>query len=321
MLLTSNFCVLPSHRVRVEDILAADNYSVEDAARTLAVTGVEYVNHAISGSLSTLVFEGLGRIMTETPELLTGIDAVLVVSQSYDQRIPSLSTRIQNFLNLKSSTWCLDVMDGCAGFVKAVSIVRMLEKSGYAKVLVVCGDINSVLTRNSATSTKILFGDGISVSIFEGGASIPRASILNKGDREGTISCGFEADDSMLMNGFEVFRFTRTSVPKLVEVFLGDSGEKLSDYDLIGMHQASRLVVDSLAEVLGLESSFGSSFLCNNIGNLGAGSIGAWLSQVSSDKLADQIRILAVGYGSGLSWGVASFEARLTRNKVIHVEC
>jgi len=302
-------------------MLAAAKYSVEDAAKTIAVTGVEYVHHSLSGSLSTLVFEGLGRIRAENPEFLTGVDAVLVVSQSFDQRIPSLSARVQDFLDLKSSTFCLDIMDGCAGFVKAVSLVRMLEESGHKKVLVVCGDINSALTLNSVISTKILFGDGISVSIFESGASSPRASILNKGDNEGIIACGFEGGDSMLMNGFEVFRFTRTSVPKLVEAFLNDSGGKLSDYDLIGLHQASRLVVDSLAEVIGVESKFGPSFLCSQIGNLGAGSIGAWLTQVSSDKLVGKLRILAVGYGAGLSWGVASFEAELAMNREIYVEC
>ena len=69
------------------------------------------------------------------------------------------------------------------------------------------------------------------------------------------------------------------------------------------------------------KNKYTKNFNCENIGNLGAGSIGAWIANISN--IADNIpkKILAVGYGAGFSWGLASFSVQLKKNEIIYVDC
>ena len=60
-------------------------------------------------------------------------------------------------------------------------------------------------------------------------------------------------------------------------------------------------------------------FLCGEIGNIGAGSIGAWLSQIDFPTEAKESQLLASGFGSGLSWGLATVGLNLEYNGVLNV--
>ena len=80
-------------------------------------------------------------------------------------------------------------MDGCCGYIKALSLASMLEKQGYKKILLLTGDLNSKMTGRSEIGTKILFGDGISLNILEKDRSIIDTQIFNSGDNNDMISC------------------------------------------------------------------------------------------------------------------------------------
>jgi 3-oxoacyl-[acyl-carrier-protein] synthase III len=121
------------------------------------------------------------------------------------------------------------------------------------------------------------------------------------------------------MNGFEVFRFTRNVVPQLVNSYLEESNQSLAAYDLVALHQASKLVVSTICASLKYRNTLCDDFACGQIGNLGAGSIGAWLSQISSLDKKGPLKMLAVGFGSGLSWGLGSIVVNVQRNEVIYV--
>ncbi len=267
---------------------------------------------------SEFALSGLTKINEAHSNVFENVDAIIAVSQSYDYRIPSLSTRIQKHLSLESETFCIDIMDGCSGYIKALKIASMLSNSAYRKVLIIAGDINSSMTTNADLATKILFGDGLSVSILEPGMDRLDTKLFNAGDTKNVISCDIR-ENVMQMNGFEVFRFTRNVVPKLIEAYLEEANEKLDSYDLVALHQASDLVVTTISKMLKLDNHLIKNFGCGQIGNLGAGSIGAWLSQGENLTKSGKLKMLAVGFGSGLSWGLASLTVNLKNNEVIHV--
>lgn len=319
MKITRNYLMLSDGSTDVSRLLIQEGRNEQEAAQTIQVTGFNRLSTSKHQSFSDFVMTGLRSLNDESDVIFGGVDAVIVVSQTFDTRIPSISTKIQAALNLAETTFCIDVMDGCAGFIKAISVAQMLEGQGRKKVLVVAGDINSTITLKAETGTRILFGDGVSVCILEADTSPIRVQILNEGDERGAISCS-AAENVMNMNGFEVFRFTRNKVPGLVEAHFNEMGTTTSDYDLIALHQASRLVVNSLAERLQIGDPRKGDFRCSEIGNLGAGSIGAWLAQVDNLVGAGDKRMLAVGYGSGLSWGLADLWVNLIENRVVYVE-
>ena len=209
-------------------------------------------------------------------------------------------------------------MDGCAGYIKALKVASLLESKGYKKIIIIAGEINSLMTSKSDVGTRILFGDGISISIIEADDSSFDAIILNNGDHKNTISCNIK-ESKLNMNGVEVFNFTRHKVPNLISSFLNKTKKTLAHYDLFAVHQASKLVVDNICSTLNYQNKLCDNFLCGNIGNLGSGSIGAWLANIKDLEKKDKINMLATGFGSGISWGVASIVVEINKNEIIYV--
>jgi 3-oxoacyl-[acyl-carrier-protein] synthase-3 len=318
MKLTHNFLILPSSSLDVHQLLLDFGRDSYVASKTIATTGISSIRYAYPMLLTDFIFAGLLSLNDRHNEIFDDIDAIVVVSQSYNQRIPSISTQIQSKFNLRSETFCVDIIDGCSGYIKALSIASMLESSGFKKVLIIAGDLNSVMMTNSDIGAKILFGDGISVSIVEADGSKIDTRLYNKGDLDNVISCSF-SENVMHMNGLEVFRFARKVVPQMINTYLEESRTSLQSYDLVALHQASKLIVSTIYATLKYNNTLGDDFSCGEIGNLGAGSIGAWLSQIKNLDKKGELKMLAVGFGSGLSWGLASFIVNAQTNEVIYV--
>ncbi|NBW79658.1 MAG: hypothetical protein EBR27_11695, partial [Betaproteobacteria bacterium] len=249
MKLTNNFLLLPHASLDVSQLLRNSGRTSEEASKTIGTTGIHSIRYAHPKLLTEFIFDGFSILDQNHPSLFTGIDAVIVVSQSYDQRIPSISTRIQSKLNLHSDTFCIDVIDGCSGYIKALSLASMLELKGKKKILIIAGDLNSLMTSQADIGTRILFGDGISVTILESDESVLDTRIFNEGDQGGVISCS-ASENLMSMNGFEVFRFTRNIVPQMVNSYLHEIGRSIASYDLVSLHQASKLVVTTICASL-----------------------------------------------------------------------
>ena len=123
----------------------------------------------------------------------------------------------------------------------------------------------------------------------------------------------------MNMNGFEVFRFTRNVVPQIVKNYFSKKLYQSEFFDFIAFHQASALIVNTLSKQLGLSNLNSPNFNCFKCGNLGAGSIGAWLANDKTVPLGTTKKLLAIGYGAGLSWGLADIVIKLIRNEIIYV--
>lgn len=318
MKLTNNFLVLSKNSLDVSDLLKNSGKSEDEITKTISTTGISKISYASPRLLTEFVFLGLQNLVKYHKDIFKGIDAIIVVSQSFDQRIPSLSTRIQKFLNLESRTFCIDLMDGCSGFIKALSLGSTLQREGFKKILIIAGDINSMMTKNSDLGTKILFGDGVSISILESDEFFLETKIYNDGDDNNVISCSVN-ENQMHMDGFEVFRFTKKNVPKLINDYLTENKIQINSFDLVAFHQASKLVVNTICNSLKFNNNFGEDFACGEIGNLGAGSIGAWLTQIENLNESKKLKLLAVGYGSGLSWGLARISIEINKNEVVYV--
>lgn len=318
MEITNNFLLLPKDTLDVKDILMDAGNDCDEAKKIIKITGISRLRYAQPRMLTEFIFDGLDAVFKKHASVFKNVDAVIVVSQSYDQRIPSISSRIQKKYNLNAQAFCMDIMDGCSGYIKALNLASMLGDNGFKKILILTGDLNSSMTSNSEIGTKILFGDGISLSILETSNTTLKTRLFNSGDQDGFISCSVN-ENLMNMNGFEVFRFTRKMIPPMIKSFLGDYQESLSDYDLLALHQASLLVVSNICQSLKFSNKLSKDFSCGEIGNLGAGSIGAWLCNINDLEKRGKLKMLAVGYGSGLSWGLASVSIKLQVNEVIYV--
>lgn len=316
MKLIANLLALPSHTVNAAEMQIAAGKTAEDARKTIENTGFTELRHVKSATIESFLETLAGQ--TNLAERLPGlgeITALITVSQSQCRRIPNLATQVQKLLGLPQTVFCLDVIDGCNGFVKALHLADRLIEPGQT-CLIVAGDFNSVLTTESILGTRILFGDGLGLSLVQKEDTPLPALIYSDGARGEFITAPF-CGGAMQMHGFEVFRFTNTEIPKLFEA--ADWLEPRDPNSLFAFHQASRLVVDQICKRLGIVQADYPCFNSGKIGNLGAGSIPGWIANAGLPPAADQ-QLHCTGFGAGLSWGIASLRLAMQQNGVIDVD-
>lgn len=316
MIITHNCLFLPNKKIScVEMQVKYSGKSIQDAQETVKATGIYSIHQCQKSNIEHFISLASSSIPSEFALNLESISLLICITQSQINRIPNLASHTQNVLGINTNVLCLDIIDGCNGFVKALKVADSILDVGE-KALIVSGEINSSITHESEISTRILFGDGICFTIVVREEAPIKSKILNDGARGEFIQANFERP-CMLMNGFEVFRFTNSEVPKLVK-----SCEWISDdYSphLFVLHQASKLVTDQIARKLGIEAQDPPIFASGAIGNIASGSIPGWIALTANERI--QAKTLhCVGYGAGLSWGLATITAVLESNEVVYVD-
>ena len=124
MKLTNNLLCLPTTVIDVAELLKLQTGKTDaEIQKTMEVTRISSFRRSKSKRLSTFVLNAARQAQIDVPAVFEGADAFIVVSQSYDLRIPSVSTQLQAVLGLDAETFCVDINDGCAGFIKAVRLI------------------------------------------------------------------------------------------------------------------------------------------------------------------------------------------------------
>ena len=244
---------------------------------------------------------------------------MIVVTQSSDVRIPSLSARMQDWLNAPSSAVFMDIVDGCCGFVKATIIAERFLILPTDRVLIVAGDLNSLMTNYSSPSTQILFGDGFGFTVVGPSQTEFLFDLQTTSDTNGFIEAQIADQAPLLMDGFQVFRFTSTTVSQMLveaNMLLLDRGYR---HFAVAYHQASKFVVEQLEKKNSYKCSDWPAFNCADIGNLGAGSIPAWISQMDPTP-QHGLPLLCVGFGAGLSRGYSVLDLNLNSNRLFQID-
>ena len=315
MKIIQNILAIPSRRISVLDMLLAASKTEVEAQQTIDNTGFSELRWCENPNLEMMITSALAK-MTEPQKIMASdVDVIICVSQSQVRRIPNLAALIQQQLDIPKQVFCLDLIDGCNGFVKALVAADRLLLSGQ-RALIVSGEINSNLVGNSELGTKILFGDGFAFTVVLREDEPLQAKVFNDGNRGMFIQANFK-NPVMEMVGFEVFRFANTEVPKLIKncdwIKLNDTASTFA------LHQASELVTSQIGKRLGILNQDPALFNAGRIGNLGAGSIPGWLALTKNKRqLCDVVH--CVGYGAGLSWGVATVGINLVFNEVCDVD-
>jgi 3-oxoacyl-[acyl-carrier-protein] synthase-3 len=316
MKIVDNVVLVAQNKVKIADLLMSAGRAEKEVSRTIKFTGIEHIRTVNNIGLTKFITNGLTIVQNKYPSMLQDIDAVIVISQTYDIITPSISTQIQKLFQMPETTFCIDVMDGCAGLIKGISLAEMLFAQGRSNILIIAGDINSETTAQSDLGTRILFGDGVSIMRVVPGGIEAKTHLINDGDLDGFIRSD---RTKMTMNGFEVLIFTKNRVPSTITSFLNENCMRLEDFDAVILHQASKIIVENVAKLIGYKNTESSDFNCGDIGNLGAGSIGAWLANLGSDVEQREMRMLLAGFGAGLSVGVSAVSVQMDNNRIEYV--
>ncbi len=300
----------------------------------IKTTGVENRRVAPKGmTTSDLCFEAAEKLIKELGWEKNEIQALVFLSQSRDYYLPATSIILQNRLGLPTSCMAFDIGLGCSGFPYGLSVLgSIISATGIKKALLMMGDISSATCAKEDKSTYPLFGDAGTVTALEFdknadpmhfqlnsyGAGhkaiiIPHGGIRNlistNSFNKKEVAKGISRSDlNLALNGLDVFNFSITKVPQSLKDFLLETNSEPEDYDYFLMHQANKLMNETIRKKLKFEPEK-VPYSIQHYGNTSSASIPLTLvTQLNRELREKKLHLLLTGFGVGLSWGIASLK-------------
>jgi 3-oxoacyl-[acyl-carrier-protein] synthase-3 len=300
-------------------------WSVEKIARKTGIVERHIADDDICSS--DLGVESARRLFAEHAIGPASIDFLLFCTQSPDYFLPTTACLIQERLGIPDTAGALDFNLGCSGFVYGLSLARGLIESGDAQnVLLITAETYSKFIHPRDKSVRTIFGDGAAATLVsaEGGSAslgpfvfgtdgrggqnliVPTGGLRRPRvepspdvvDGEGNV----RSDDSLFMDGSEVFNFTLQRIPKLVHELMRKSNLTHDEIDLYIFHQANQYVLDTLIRKLGLPADKFFIFM-SHCANTVSATIPIALSEaMASGRIHRGSRVMLVGFGVGYSW-------------------
>jgi 3-oxoacyl-[acyl-carrier-protein] synthase-3 len=299
-------CALPKTSISVKDYAAG---LLDERAAKRMSKGTGFVSLRISPNNVTsadLCVAAAKNIFANYDK--RSIDAVIFVTQTPDYYLPATSHVIQNILGLNHGIFCLDVNEGCSGYVHGLYLASLLVNANQCKrVLLLAGDTISKLTSPNDRATRCIFGDAGTASIIESGVHSLSVNINTYGERAKAIivensrhrtSKDPILDKYLYLDGMGIMNFTLNEVPENIEALLKYTNLCKADITLFACHQANKLILASLAEKLQVPNGK-LPFIAENIGNTSSASIPILLNFVTDKSKLK--KVLCSGFGVGLS--------------------
>jgi 3-oxoacyl-[acyl-carrier-protein] synthase-3 len=229
------------------------------------------------------------------------IEVMIVVTQNPDDRMPHAGALVHKKLGMAVSCASFDISLGCSGFIYGLSVITSFMKANNMKKgILFTSDPYSKIIDPDDRNTTLLFGDGATASLiaYDEPVIVPgKFSFGTLGEKWEEIRL---INDKLFMNGQQVVKFVKRYIPDDIRKNIADNGYDLENIDRFVLHQASKFMVDIVAEDLGVNPSK-VPFDIRNYGNTISSSIPLVLEKELHNK--ENRTILISGFGVGLSYG------------------
>jgi 3-oxoacyl-[acyl-carrier-protein] synthase-3 len=259
---------------------------------------------------------------------LEEIDALVLVTQSPDYLMPPTSSVIQGRLGLKRDMYCLDINQGCAGFlIGLMQAFMMLEQDSIHKVALVNADVLSRKTSIKDRNSYPLVGDAAAITVIEKddrGSKI-FANLKMDGSRHDVLMIpaggmrqpsspetamledmgdnNFRSKDHLCMRGSEVFNFVQIEVPPMIDDLISFSGVAKDAINYFIFHQPNKFMLQKLADKMKVSHDRMPNNVVEHFGNASSVTIPTALAFNFRDTLTHQSYLMCLaGFGVGLTW-------------------
>lgn len=238
------------------------------------------------------------------------IGLIIVATSSGDYILPSVACMVQKELGMDEEVMSFDVSAACTGFLYGVGVARGLLHSMEKKYALVIGSEElSRIMDYSDRGTCILFGDGAGAAILELADKTFYQKSWTRGNKEALYCDGLGKDDRFIrMDGKAVFRFAVSALAGGIRDVLEKHQITMDEIDYVVCHQANMRIIDHVKKKFkGYEDKFFINI--ENLGNTSAASIPIALDDLfEQGALKEGNKIIAVGFGAGLTWSTMLLE-------------
>ncbi len=308
--------------------------TTDDAEKFIKSTGI-VEKRVVSDDITSadLCYNAAEKLIEELNWNKEEIDCLIFISQTPDYIVPATACILQHRLGLSKECHAFDVTLGCSAWVYGLSIIGSFLTSGdFKKGLLLVGETTTKTKSKNDKSTYPLFGDAGSATALEfaenkigiklhtgtDGSKFEAINIPDGGFRNQTnidslkkieIEPGVVRNKlQYIMDGAAVFTFTITTVPKSISKLMEINSIENKDIDFLLLHQANKLIVDKVSSKLKFnEERVPTSY--ENFGNTSCSSIPlTMVTQLRNQLKNEKLKLIACGFGGGLSWASAYFE-------------
>lgn len=249
------------------------------------------------------------------------LDMILVATSTPDGPFPSTACRVQEQLGAYGCA-AVDMLAACSGFIYALSAADAYVSSGRADtVLVIGAEVLSRLVDWTDRGTCVLFADGAGAAVVRParhgagfsawcmGADGRGYDQITYGDPiTGAYSSADPSSARIGMKGPDVFKFAVDIFIRQAYAVAQAGGISIEDVDLFVAHQANGRIIEAAARRVGLPAER-VMINIDEFGNTSTASIPLALNDaVRQGRLKSGDRVLAAGFGSGLTWAATLFE-------------
>ena len=304
-------------------------FGVDEMDRLIVNTGIISRRVSLeSECASDLAFTAAEALFENSGIDHSTIDFVIFATQMPDYLMPTTACILQNRLGISKNAGAFDINLGCSQYVYSHGTAFALVNSGLAKkVLVMTGDTPSRIVNPKDRAVVPLFGDAGTAAIIEDvGESAgfqkfafgsdgsehqsliwPTSGMREEKDEASSVEAvdklgAVRSRNDMYMDGQRIFLFTLKTVPRSLKAFLTNNDLRIDEIDFFVFHQASKLIVDTIAKKMGIpESKFNRIY--ETRGNSGGSTVGIALHHaVTEGKIKPGSKVVMSAFGVGLSW-------------------
>ena len=274
---------------------------------------------------SDLAFKAVKKLIADLDWKSNDIDFLIFITQTSDFLTPASSIILQDKLKLKKNLFAFDINLGCSAFPYGISAAfSFLENLNFDKGIIIMGDVSSRLCNLKDKSSWLLFGDACSAIGFEKQKKINtsyfdffsdgkgfkdiivpshslsgRNKIVQKDFKSFKVENNFKSNLNMSLNGPNIYSFSTNIIPNKIKTFLKKTKVNKSKIKYCFLHQANKLINQSIEEKLSLKNTIFPSSL-GKFGNTSSASIPVTIVDKFGGKKISGMSLIS-GFGVGLS--------------------
>lgn len=323
--------ILPETVSYFDDEVNNYDFPPKQTLRLKKVMGFE--KHRLSKPSSTasdFCVKGLEYLLQKKYIEKSGIGAIVVVSLSPDYFVPHISNIIQGNCSLDEDTLCMDIPQGCCGYLiglmQSFMLLDILPKN--KKVLLFNVDVLSHKVSRYDRNDFPLIGDAAAITVIENDAEAEDIyfHMFMDGTRRDSLiipAGGFAMPstsetreykqledgnkrslDNLTMDGAAIFNFVQTHVPPLIENMFKDYNIRKEDMDYYLFHQPNKFMLKKLADKMKVPHEKMFMNIVEKYGNPSGASIPINIVENMTNLIMEEKkRCCLSAFGSGLSWG------------------
>lgn len=328
--ITGQLLILPKNERAFMEDMKKFNFPEKRSLKLKTVMG--YNKHRIAPvgtTVSDMAVAGFEYLFDKHLLNKEELDAVVVVTASPDHFLPPTGAVIHGRLALSRETVCVDITQGCCGYVMGlIEAFSLLDQPDITKVAVVTGDVLSHKVSERDRNSYPLVGDAASITIVEKCANDKHiyCSVMMDGTRSDALKIpaggfrepstaqtaimedvgdgNFRSRDNLVMDGSAVFNFVMEDVPPMIEELLKRSGISKDTIDYYLFHQPNRFMLQKLAEAMEVPFEKMPSNVVEKYGNSSGTTIPAVVTLNLSEIITHaSYKVCFSGFGVGLTWG------------------